>query len=218
MDPTQWRGVTIHSRDDDIPEDDEIVNITHEVWDEESNCPPSLHGIAPVRVRIVDDDVASTSVLLQAQPSSVTEDAGETQVAVTATLNGSPREQDTDVSVRVANRTAVAPADYATVDPFTITILQGQTRRTESFPFEPVDDTSVEGDESVAITGSAGGLSVTEATLTITDNDTDDGNPPDDGDPPDDTTETRPTTATSVCPPCPSRTRRSVRETRPDSR
>ena len=178
--PTQWRSVRITSRDDNVPEDDEIVNITHEVWDQNSSCPPSLHGIAPVTVRIIDNDVASTNVQLQAQPSSVTEDAGERQVAVTATLNGAPREQDTDVSVRVVNRTAAAPADFAPVDPFTITIPEGQTSATESFPFEPVDDELVEGDESVAITGSAGGLSVTEATLTITDNDTDDTNPPDD--------------------------------------
>ena len=155
--PTRWRGVTFTAREDD-DSDDELVNITHEVWDQNSNCPPSLHGIAPVTVRIIDNDVASTNVQLQAQPSSVTEDAGETQVAVTATLNGAPREQDTDVSVRVVNRTAAAPTDFAPVDPFTITIPEGQTSATESFPFEPVDDELVEGDESVAITGSAGGL------------------------------------------------------------
>ena len=55
------------------------MNITHEVWDEESNCPDDLHGIAQVTVRIVDDDVASTSVMLQAQPPSVAENAGPTR-------------------------------------------------------------------------------------------------------------------------------------------
>ena len=153
---TQWRGVTIYATEDNDT-DDEFVNVTHEVWDENSNCPPSLHGIAPVTVRIIDNDVPSTSVMLQAQPPSVPEDAGTTQVEVTAALNGAPREQDTDVSVRVVNRTAAAPADFAPVDPFTITIPAGQTSETEKFPFSPVDDTLIEGDESVAITGSAGG-------------------------------------------------------------
>ena len=171
---TQWRSVTIYATEDNDT-DDELVNVTHEVWDENTNCPPSLHDIAPVTVRIIDNDVPSTSVMLQAQPPSVPEDAGTTQVEVTAALNGAPREQDTDVSVRVVNRTAAAPADFAPVDPFTITIPAGQTNETEKFPFSPVDDTLVEGDESVAITGSAGGVSVTEATLTITDNDTGDG-------------------------------------------
>ena len=105
---TQWRGVTIYATEDNDT-DDEFVNVTHEVWDENSNCPPSLHGIAPVTVRIIDNDVPSTSVMLQAQPPSVPEDAGTTQVEVTAALNGAPREQDTDVSVRVVNRTAAAP-------------------------------------------------------------------------------------------------------------
>ena len=175
--PTRWRRVTITSTDDKVPEEDEIVTFTHEVWDENAKCPPALHDISPVRVRIIDDDVASTSVQLEVNPSSVAEDAGQTQVTVTAALNGSPREQDTDVEVSVAGRTANAD-DYVPVAPFTVTIPQGQqTSAPASFPFEPVDDELVEGDESVAITGSAGGLSVTEATLTITDNDTDDTNP-----------------------------------------
>ena len=78
--PTRWRSVTINALEDDDT-DDELVNFTHEVWDEESNCPPSLHGIAPITVRIIDNDVASTSVQLQVNPPAVAEDASPTQVA-----------------------------------------------------------------------------------------------------------------------------------------
>ena len=176
--PTRWRGVTFTATEDYDPETDGIVNITHEVWDENSACPPALHGIASVTVRIIDDDVESTGVLLETNPSSVAEGSGATPVTVTATLNGSPRDQDTDVTVNVANRAA----DFAQVDPLTITIPQGQTSATASFSFEPVDDELVEGDETVAVTGSASGLSVTRTTLTILDNDTtDDGNGGGDG-------------------------------------
>ena len=55
---TPWRSVTIYATEDNDT-DDELVNVTHEVWDESTNCPPSLHGIAPsttITVRIIDDD------------------------------------------------------------------------------------------------------------------------------------------------------------------
>ena len=45
--PTRWRSVTIYATDDEPVN----VDITHEVWDEQTNCPTSLHGIAPVTVR-----------------------------------------------------------------------------------------------------------------------------------------------------------------------
>ena len=51
--PTPWRSVTIYATEDSDA-DGEPVNVTHEVWDEYTNCPPSLHGIAPVTVRIID--------------------------------------------------------------------------------------------------------------------------------------------------------------------
>ena len=51
--PTPWRSVTIYATGDSDA-DGEPVNVTHEVWDEHTNCPPSLHGIAPVTVRIID--------------------------------------------------------------------------------------------------------------------------------------------------------------------
>ena len=51
--PTPWRSVTIYATEDSDA-DGEPIKITHEVSDEEFNCPPSLHGIAPVTVRITD--------------------------------------------------------------------------------------------------------------------------------------------------------------------
>ncbi len=60
-DPTRWRGVSINAIQDDDTEN-ESVTITHEVWDENTNCPPSLHGIARVTVRVLDDDVPGITV------------------------------------------------------------------------------------------------------------------------------------------------------------
>ena len=53
--PTRWRQVRIEALQDDDAED-EFVTFTHDVWDENSNCPTFLHGVATVSVRIIDDD------------------------------------------------------------------------------------------------------------------------------------------------------------------
>ena len=79
--PTQWRSVRIEALQDD-GDDDEFVTITHEVWDENTNCPPSLHGVAPVEVQVTDDETASTG-----QPRITgTARVGQTLTAVTADI------------------------------------------------------------------------------------------------------------------------------------
>ena len=45
--PTPWRRVSIHALPDD-DDQNEVVTFTHDVWDERTNCPPSLHGVASV--------------------------------------------------------------------------------------------------------------------------------------------------------------------------
>ena len=60
-DPTQWRGVSVYALQDEDSEN-QSVRFTHEVWDEDSNCPPSLHGVAPVSVRTTDDDFPGIKV------------------------------------------------------------------------------------------------------------------------------------------------------------
>ncbi len=52
---TPWRTVSITAFQDEDDED-EFVTITHEGSDENFQCPPSLHGVAPVRVRVIDDE------------------------------------------------------------------------------------------------------------------------------------------------------------------
>ncbi len=58
-DPTQWRSVRIEALQDDEDDEDEFVTITHEVWDENGNCP--LHGVAPVEVQVTGDETVTVS-------------------------------------------------------------------------------------------------------------------------------------------------------------
>ena len=173
--PTQWRSVRIEALQDDDDED-EFVTVTHEVWDEKSNCPPSLHGVAPVEVQVTDDETASTGVALSVNPTTVSEGAGGTTVTVRAALNGAARLGSTAVTVAVGKTgdSATEGTDYETVDDLTVTIAAEATSGTATFQFTPNDDTLVEGLETLTLSGTTTAsaiTTITTATLTITDDD-----------------------------------------------
>ena len=173
--PTQWRSVRIEALQDD-GDDDEFVTITHEVWDENSNCPPSLHGVAPVEVQVTDDETASTGVALSVNPMAVSEGAGGTTVTVRAALNGAARLGSTPVKVAVGKTgdSATEGTDYETVDDLTVMIPVGLTSATETFTLTPTDDDDVESDKTVTVSGTttaSGITTVNPATVTIVDDD-----------------------------------------------
>ena len=173
--PTQWRSVRIEALQDD-GDDDEFVTITHEVWDENTNCPPSLHGVAPVEVQVTDDETASTGVTLSVNPMTVSEGAGGTTVTARAALNGAARLGSTPVKVAVGKTgdSATEGTDYETVDDLTVTIPAGLTSATETFTLTPTDDDVVESDKTVTVSGTttaSGITTVNPATVTIVDDD-----------------------------------------------
>ena len=152
------------------------MTITHEVWDENSNCPPSLHGVAPVEVQVTDDETASTGVALSVNPMAVSEGAGGTTVTVRAALNGAARLGSTPVKVAVGKTgdRATEGTDYETVDDLTVMIPVGLTSATETFTLTPTDDDVVESDKTVTVSGTttaSGITTVNPATLTIVDDD-----------------------------------------------
>ena len=120
---------------------------------------------------LTDNDSASTGVTLTLEPDSVMEDAGSTPVTVTATLNGSASTTATDVSVTVGGGTATPVDDYAAIDGITVTIPAEMTSGTGTFTLVPNDDIVAEGNETLLVSGTAGGLTVTAATLGLTDDD-----------------------------------------------
>ena len=107
---------------------------------------------------------------LTVSDEAVDEDAGATAITVTGTLNGAPGTSDTAVTVSVSGGTASA-GDFAAVQDFTLTIAAGQASGTARFTLTPVDDAIDEGDETVRVAGTAQGLEVTPATVTIEDDD-----------------------------------------------
>ena len=122
---------------------------------------------------ITDDETASIRITLSLLPTDIAEDDGQTDVTVTGTLSGGAFTTSTDVTVTVTGSTATAGADFTAVDSFTLTIEANETSGTATFPFTPTSDTTVEETETVTVGGTttATGLTVTAATLDITNDD-----------------------------------------------
>ncbi|MDE2799108.1 MAG: hypothetical protein OXI94_10635 [Gemmatimonadota bacterium] len=106
--------------------------------------------------------------------NSVDEGAGATTVTVTATLDGTNRfgvNKTVTVKVGKDSDTAVEGTDYETVDDLTFTINAGQASGSKTFTLTPDDDAIDEEDETISVEGTLAGLTVTNDSITITDDD-----------------------------------------------
>ena len=129
-----------------------------------------------VAVTVTEDEVASTVIALSVDPADVSEGAAATEITVTAKLNSGSRSSATVVTVTVGTGTATSGTDFTAVADLSLTIAADATGGTGTFRLSPTQDTVDEPDETVAVGGSTtvSALSVTGATVTITD---DDGTP-----------------------------------------
>ena len=122
-------------------------------------------------VTLADDDI-NPAVTLSVSPSSVSESASATSVTVTATAASASSSERT-VSVKVGGSgTATSGTDYAAVSDFTITIAANATSGTGTFTLTPTQDTTVEGGETIGVSGTSTSTTVTGTTLALTDDDT----------------------------------------------
>ena len=162
---------TLTPENDVLAEGNETIDVTG-----------TLSGITitPDEITLTDDDAAPTGITLSVDtngstagtPSTVAEDAGATVVTVTATVNGETRYVEAKtVAVSVADGTAASPADYAAVNNFNITIAAGAASQSGSFTVTPVDDNLDESNETINVTGTLTDITITGATVTLTDND-----------------------------------------------
>ena len=121
---------------------------------------------------ITDDDAAPTGITLTVSPATVGEGAGETEITVTATVNGTTRYVDAKtVTVSVGGGTAISGTDYDTVTNFDITIAAGEASKVGTFDLTPTEDDLHEGNETINVSGTSGSLTITPATVTINDDD-----------------------------------------------
>ena len=120
------------------------------------------------------DNDGTPAINLSVDPSSVAEDAGATTVTVTAAFsNASTYATDTTVTVAVGDGgdSATSGTDYTPVKAFTVTVAAGASSGSAPFMLTPVDDTLIEDDEAITISGSSTGLTVNGTSMTLTDDD-----------------------------------------------
>ena len=95
-------------------------------------------------------------------------------MTVTATLNGeSTRTEATVVTIGTLSGTATKDTDYTATSLASITIAANSSSGTGALTITPTDDSIVEGDETITIPGTTTvpGLSVSDAIITLTDDD-----------------------------------------------
>ena len=148
------------------PEDDNVG---------ESNQTLTVDGSAdlPVTatsVTITDNDAASDGISLSASPALVSEDDGAVSVRVTASLNGAARQAASTVAVSVAGSGNPGAVGFEPVPDFTITIPANAASGTSAFELVPVDNGTVEADETLTLSGKSD-LPVSSTTVRLTDDD-----------------------------------------------
>ena len=169
--------IAVQSRDDTLAaEGDETfrVNLTGGRIGAGQDAEDLPLGVSSAVGTIRDNDIAPTQVTLTATPGQVSEGAGATVLTVTATLDGQHSlAHDTPVQLAVEEVSATADEDYKATTA-RLTIPAGALSHAATLTLAPVDDDLAEGDETVSIAGTAGtadGLTVVPAEVTIADND-----------------------------------------------
>ena len=176
---------TVQTTEDTFDETDETFTVTISSPSGGGGPAPSLGTAKSVTTTITDDDDALTGIALSASPSSLGEDDSATEVTVTATLQGgSTRPTETVVTIGTLAGSATKDTDYTVTSLATITIDADSSMGTGTLTITPTDDQVVEGDETISIPGTTtvSGLSVTAATVTLTDDDKSTTTPTDDKD------------------------------------
>ncbi|MYG67904.1 MAG: hypothetical protein F4206_14435, partial [Gammaproteobacteria bacterium] len=139
-------------------------------------------GTAQATGTIEDDDGAPTTLTLtvdtdtgtQGVQDSLAENGGARTVRVTATLGGETTfggPKTVTVEVGKASDSATEGTDYGDVGQRSITIPAGSSSAHVDFTLTPTDDSLHEGNEEISVTGTLSGVTVTDAVITLTDDD-----------------------------------------------
>ena len=119
--------------------------------------------LATRAIVLADDDSNSMNISLTADPASISEGAGTTDVVVTGTLDGKVFDSDVvmlltidadingDGEVNDDDEAATRDVDYS-VTVRSLTIPAGSVSGTTTFTITPTDDRTVEADETIRLT------------------------------------------------------------------
>ena len=145
---------------DDLEEADETVLVN-------GTALSSGLVVAPATITIRNRRVGAADITLMVMPVAVEEGGGTTRLTVTATLEAGARGDATEVELTVSDGTATRD-DY-TATGAKLTIGAGTVTGTATVMLAPIEDSRLEGVETVVVRGSAGGLTVAEVEVAVVD-------------------------------------------------
>ena len=156
---------TLTPTDDTALEGDETIGV--------AGTSSEAATISGTTLTLTDDDLPTITLATVPPDVKIAEGAARTPVTVRATATA-PMKAETTVTLTVGagGDSATKTTDYATSNVRTIKIPKGQSMAEASFELTPKQDTLVEGDETVSVSGSSsGGHQVTGTSLKLTDDD-----------------------------------------------
>ena len=138
--------------------------------------------VTDASITLTDDDGAPTALTLTVDAdtgtnnvqTSLAENGGAKTVRVTATLGGSStftESKTVTLEVGAGTDSATEGTDYTEVTSKSITIDAEASSGYVEFTITPTNDTLHEGSETISLDGTLDGVTVTDATITLTDND-----------------------------------------------
>ena len=150
-----------------IDEQDEEITVSGRFGGPSSERDP----VTSATLTLVDDDDPPEGVTLTADPTTVSEGAGPTEITLTAAaVNGTSFGTDQTIAVTVAGSDVAGVGGFRSV-PYVESVLQGGERRVEhKFELAPVDNMLDEADETITVTATHGEKTST-TTITLTDDD-----------------------------------------------
>ena len=153
---------TLTPTNDAVDETDETVTV--------SGASGSL-TVNSATITLTDNDAAPTAITLTVSDDSVSEGDGATTITVTATVGTTRFATATTVTVSVAGSGTASAVDFAAVSAFDIEIDAGDASGTANFTLTPTNDAFDETNETITVSGTSGTLTVSSATITLTDDD-----------------------------------------------
>ena len=131
-------------------------------------------SVDSLAVTVADDDDPPSGAILSTGTDSVAEGGGATGIEVAAALLGDSRFAEARavrVTVGRSGDAAEAGSDYAAVDSFEIAIAAGAAGGSATFTLTPKNDAVDEPNEALTISGALAGVTVSDASTTIIDDD-----------------------------------------------
>ena len=127
-------------------------------------------GSASTDITIADDETASTSISLAASPHTVSEEAGVTEITITATLDGKVLDAAAVVTLAVdPGSQATRDVDYSALFNPLITIPAGSVSGSVGLLIDPTADSEDEDNETITLNGAIVGLADGTGIITISD-------------------------------------------------